>query len=125
MKPDEAELAVRCIHRQNRYAESLCQQLQDARAWAKLWKRAAKDARRWKLFRSLWHDTCADLFMVRRENQELRAENVRLRAALADASDRLHQLDVAMGHDVHLAFEVFVHLQNRVNAALSGGTDDD
>jgi len=117
MDNSEAELAVRCIHRQNQYAESLCQQLQDARCWAKLWKRAAKDARRWKLFRLLWHETCADLFRVRRENQ-------RLRAALADAADRLHQLDVAMDHDAQLGYEVFIHLQNRVNAALKGEDND-
>ena len=38
----EAETAVKVIQRQNEFGEQVCQQLQDARAWAALWKRAAK-----------------------------------------------------------------------------------
>ena len=45
MDYNEAEDAVKVIQRLNQYAESLCQKLQDARAWAALWKRAAKSQR--------------------------------------------------------------------------------
>ena len=39
---EQRALAIQVIERQNELAESLSQQLQDARAWARLWKRAAK-----------------------------------------------------------------------------------
>ena len=49
---EQRALAIQVIERQNELAESLSQQLQDARAWARLWKRAAKG---WRI-RALYHD---------------------------------------------------------------------
>ena len=123
MDANEAKLAVKAIQRQNQYAESLCEQLQDTRAWAKLWKRSAKDARRWRLFRPLWHDTCADLFMVRRENQELRAENVRLRAALRPFAE----MNQTIEEHGSIPPDWVMHWADlrKADEVLNGGPDDD
>ena len=77
MDYNEAEDAVRVIQRLNQYAERLCQRLQDARAWAALWKRAAKTYER--LYRQGYDDAVARLLI---ENRELQAENERLQDAL-------------------------------------------
>ena len=76
----EAETAVKVIQRQNEFGEQVCQQLQDARAWAALWKRAARGYRA----NYLWGKK--RLAEALAENERQAAEIERLREALEEAT---------------------------------------
>ena len=86
----EAETAVKVIQRQNEFGEQVCQQLQDARAWARLWKRAAKLYR--DMFQHLDRELCGPYAVIlKAETQRQAAEIERLRAALLEIT-QVHRM---------------------------------
>ena len=64
------------------------------------------------------HNNTSDYPTLEEETNQLAALRAKALTALNDIRGRLHELDVALGVDPHLAAEVFRHLESRVEAAI-------
>ena len=80
MDANETDRAIRAIQAAHRYGDEACRKLQAARAWATLWKKAAKENRAWRLLmQGVRRAEAQHVYWLRRELQNVYEENNLLR----------------------------------------------
>jgi len=118
MSADWFKKSIEPLHRLKAELDRLEAERDQARAWAKAWKRAAKGHRA----------SCREQDELRidlaMKNWALREKNKRLREALEQCRMAFPAMPVdVLGHNEHQGWPYLEELASRVEAALKGSSD--